>query len=196
MKAKGEWKMRRIRKIFMLQMVFLLIPAMMMGCNSPKDYKDTPISPVMDEDEFWNVIAMLDWKYEGDDEKVAERATNYLARRSDEDIYRFYDILSKRLYDLDGVAYAKNIGEDSFQDNGTYFSPDWFLYARCAVIANGRDYYGKVLGNPEEMPKDAEFEWLLYLADEAFEKKNGEELDHIAEYDFETFSNKAQWVQE
>lgn len=188
--------MKKGAKFFLLRMVFLLIPVLMMGCHSPGVSEDTRRSPVMDEDEFWNVIAMLDWKHEGDDERVMRRATRYLAKKSDEDIYLFYDILSKRLYDLDGIAYARNIGEDSFQGNGTYFSPDWFLYVRCAVVANGRDYYDKVLRNPEEMPKDAEFESLLYLAYEAFEEKNGEEFDPVAAYDFETFGNKAQWDQD
>jgi hypothetical protein len=148
----------------------------------------------MNENEFWNIISMFDWKYTGDDDKVLKRAVNYLAKKSNEDIYKFYDILSKLLYDLDGVEYAKNIGEDSYVDEDTFFSVDWFLYTRCVVVANGRDYYYEVIKNPKEMPKDMEFESLLYIAQEAFEKKNNDELDYVAEYDFETFSNRDNWL--
>lgn len=149
----------------------------------------------MDENEFWNIISMFDWKYEGDDDKVLKRAINYLAKKSNEHIYKFHDILSKLLYDLDGIEYAKNIGEDSYIDEDSDFSADWFLYARCVVVANGSDFYYEVLNNPKEMPEDTEFEALLYVAPEAYEKKNDDEFDYISQYDFETFSNKEKWLQ-
>jgi hypothetical protein len=148
----------------------------------------------MNENEFWNIISMFDWKYTGDDDKVLKRTVNYLAKKSNEDIYKFYDILSKLLYDLDGIEYAKNIGEDSYVDENSPFSVDWFLYTRCCVISNGRDYYYEVIKNPEEMPKDMEFESLLYLAELAYEKKNNDEFDYEPEFDFETFSNRDKWL--
>lgn len=149
---------------------------------------------IMDENEFWNIISMFDWKYTVNDDKVLKRAINYLAKKANEDIYKFYDILSKLLYELDGIEYAKNIGEDSYIDEDSPFSVDCFLYARCVVVANGSDYYYEVLNNPEEMPKDMEFETLLYVAPEAYEKKNTDEFDYLPEYDFETFSNKEKWL--
>jgi hypothetical protein len=97
------------------------------------------------------------------------------------------------LFDLDGIEYAKNIGEDSYVDESNLFSADWFLYTRCCVIANGRYYYYQVLKNPKDMPKDMEFESLLYLAELAYEKKNNDEFDYVSKYDFETFSNKEKW---
>lgn len=150
---------------------------------------------IMDENEFWNIISMFNWKYTGNDDKVLKRAINYLAKKSNEDIYKFYDILSKLLYGLDGIEYAKNIGEDSYIDEDSPFSEDWFLYVRCVVVANGSDYYYEVLNNPKEIPKDMEFEALLYVAQEAYEKKNNDEFDYVSEYDFETFSNKEKWLQ-
>jgi len=148
---------------------------------------------VMDEKEFWNIISMFDWKHEGNDDKVIKKAINYLSKKTNEDIYKFYEILSKLLYDLDGIEYAKNIGEDSYIEEDSPFSVDWFLYTRCVVVANGRGYYYEVMNNPKEMPKDMEFEALLYIAQEAYEKKNNDEFDYVAEYDFETFSNKNKW---
>lgn len=150
---------------------------------------------LMDENEFWNIISMFNWDHEGDDDKVLESAIHYLSSKPNEAMYRFIDILSKHLYDLDGIAYAKNIGEDAYVDENTYFSVDNFLYARCVVVANGKDYYNKVLNNPKLMPEDLEFEALLYVADEAYEIKNDETFEYVSAYDFETFSNKEQWVE-
>ena len=43
------------------------------------------------------------------------------------------------------------------------------------------------------MPKDLEFESLLYIACDAYEKNNVEEFNYSSKYDFETFSNKEKW---
>lgn len=147
----------------------------------------------MDENEFWKIIDMFDWDHEGDDETVLEEAVNYLNKSSNEDIFAFEDILSKLLYDLDGIEYAKNIGEYAYVDEEEFFSVDNFLYARCVVVANGRDFYYEVLQSPEEMPKDIEFESLLSVAREAYEQKNDEEFDYMPKFDYETYSNKGKW---
>ncbi len=75
----------------------------------------------MDESEFWNVISMLEWKFEGDDDRVLNNAITYLSKKSNEDIYKFHDILSRLLYDLDGIEYAKNIGTYSYKDRNSHF---------------------------------------------------------------------------
>lgn len=79
------------------------------------------------------------------------------------------------------------------KDN-SHFSDDWFLYVRCVVVANGRDYYYEVMNNPKAMAKDLEFEALLYVAKEAYETKNDDEFDYVSEYDYETFSNEEKWI--
>jgi hypothetical protein len=151
------------------------------------------INSGMDENEFWKIIDMFEWKHAGDDEKILKKAINHLSKRSDEDIYRFDDILSKLLYDLDGKEYAKNIGEGAYIDEDNYFSVDEFLYSRCVVVANGKEFYYEVLNNPESMPEDMEFEALLYIASDAYEMKHEDEYDHIPKFDFETYSNKRRW---
>ncbi|SOC15756.1 uncharacterized protein DUF4240 [Ureibacillus xyleni] len=148
----------------------------------------------MDENEFWKIIDLFEWKHTGNDKKVLKKAIRYLSKKSDEDIFTFDDILSKMLYDLDGKEYAKNIGEDSYVDEETYFSVDGFLYSRCVVVANGKEFYYEVLNNPQSMPKDMEFESLLYLASEAFEMTHDEEYDYVPKFDYETYSNQTQWV--
>ena len=43
------------------------------------------------------------------------------------------------------------------------------------------------------MPKDITFEALLYLANEAYKRKTGEEMNYIPAYPIETYSNKEGW---
>ncbi|MCB9291541.1 MAG: DUF4240 domain-containing protein [Lewinellaceae bacterium] len=62
-------------------------------------------------------------------------------------ILEFADLLSEKLYALDSKTYAKHIGEDGWSP-GRYFSVDNFLYARCCVVANGKELYEKVLHDP------------------------------------------------
>jgi hypothetical protein len=61
------------------------------------------------------------------------------------------------------------------------------------VIANGPDYYALVLDDPLQMPKDMEFEALLSVAQQAFERRTGREWDHVSPVSYETFSNGAGW---
>jgi hypothetical protein len=72
---------------------------------------------------------------------------------------------------------------------------DGFLYARCLVVANGREFYDAVHSDPTTMPKDADFEAILMLAADAYDRKTGLVWDELDETDvsYETFSNEAGW---
>ncbi|MCL2309572.1 MAG: DUF4240 domain-containing protein [Proteobacteria bacterium] len=146
----------------------------------------------MSEDVFWRLIALFNWKKTGDDDAVIEPAIKALAQMSEEGIQEFEDLLAEKLYALDTEAHAKEIGDNAFLP-GKYFSPDWFLYVRCCVVANGREFYEKVLAQPAKMPKDMEFEAILYLASSAFERKTGRGFDRSSPVSYETFSNAAGW---
>ena len=149
----------------------------------------------MDEDVFWEVIGLFNWKRKGDDDAVMRPAFNRLVSMTVDDIKMFAEILSKKLYDLDGMVYAQNIGEYSFKGDDDFFSLDYFLYVRCCVVANGKEVYYNILENPKEMPKDLDFEALIYLAEHAYNKKlktEDEEID--TKYSYETFSNEAAWI--
>lgn len=152
----------------------------------------------MDEREFWEVIALLDWSETGDDEAVMDAAVESLSQKNDEDIQQFFQIFARLLHAIDGLAWAEAMGDAPVVDGDPYYSPDAFLYARCCVVANGEEFYYKVKENPERMPKDMEFESLLYLADRAWARKHGDEPDFEefycdTDYDYESFSNEAQW---
>lgn len=147
----------------------------------------------MNKDEFWKVLDLLDWKSTGDDDKVLAPAVKYLSKKSVEDIYEFEELLAESLFAIDGIEFAENIGENSYDGQKNYFSADIFLYARCVALVNGREYYEYVLHNPQEMIKDMEFEALLTLAPEAYKLKEGKEFDYSPKKSYETFSNKKLW---
>jgi hypothetical protein len=147
----------------------------------------------MDEALFWSLIARLEWDHTGDDAAVLAPLLEALARLPEGEIRRFDDFLAEKLHALDGEAYARHIGEDAY-GNGDHFSPDLFLYARCCAVANGRGFYLAALSDPTRMPKDREFEALLYAAAQAFERKTGRRYHYTPEVDSQTGSNKAGWA--
>ena len=64
---------------------------------------------------------------------------------------------------------------------------------RCAAIANGQAFYERALKNPKYMPKDLDFESLMYVAAEVYTQKTEKDFDYTTGCDRETFSNKAGW---
>jgi hypothetical protein len=147
----------------------------------------------MDENNFWGLIESFDWDKEVDDVAVIQPAVTALADLPVTDIQSFEEILTEQLYALDTKAHARNIGEDAYKGEGEFFSVDQFLYARCVVVANGRELFNAVLTDPHLMPKDMEFEALLWVADRAHQRKTGERLDFHPHLSVETFSNRAGW---
>lgn len=153
-----------------------------------QDRNQAPLS----EKHFWEIIALLDWSKEGDDDAVVEPAIAHLVVGPVRHIFEFADLLSEKLYALDGRAYAEHMGEDAWSPD-RYFSVDTFLYARCCVVANGQELYKQVLHDPTKMPKDITFEALLYIPSEAYERKTGRQYDYVPSFPIETYSNKEGW---
>lgn len=159
-----------------------------------EEYRKQSMKPkkMLDDKVFWEVIEKIDWTKEDDRERM-QPAIDYLAKRKVSEIKQFQESLTYKLYLLDTKEHAENIGEDSFKDDDSYFSVDNFLYVRCCVIANGQEYFESVLKNPKNMPKDMDFEPLLYMAEEAYEKRMNKELEYETGCDYETFSNYKGW---
>lgn len=153
-----------------------------------QDRNRAPLS----EQHFWEIISLLDWDKEGDDDAVVEPAVAYLTAGPVRHIFEFADLLSEKLFTLDSEAYARHIGEDAWSPD-RYFSVDNFLYARCCVVANGKEMYEKVLHDPAQMPKDLTFEALLYLPSEAYERKTGKAYDYSPAFPIETYGNEKGW---
>ncbi len=138
---------------------------------------------------FWEIISLID--FDADD--PLEKARDKLASMTEKQIIQFEKVLAQKLYKLDTEKHARSIGEAAYVDEETFFSPDFFLYARCLAVAKGKDFYEHVVKHPEAMPKDDEFEELLTLAAEAFEEKTKDEWDYVPSKDYETFSNERGW---
>lgn len=144
---------------------------------------------IFSDADFWQIIGLFDWSKEESDEIMAP-AIEKLAGMPVVNIYLFTDKLSEKLYLLDtrlhGEAYLKNEG-------GDYLSVDDFLYIRCAVVAEGKTYFDKVLENPSEFPADLSFEPILNLPDQAYELKTGRTFEYFPTVSYETYSNKKAW---
>lgn len=127
----------------------------------------SPADDLFSEADFWRVIDTIDWSKKGAENKVSP-AVKLLAEMPVSSLYLFADKLSAKLYHLDTRNHANAYAA---QEPDNFVSADDFLYARCAVVAEGKEYYEKVLNDPSQMPEDIVFEPLLYLADDAFELK-------------------------
>lgn len=143
------------------------------------------------EKDFWNIISKLNWA-SAIDADILALAVEDLSARQLSDIYRFMDILSEKLWQLDTRKHAA-----VFVTDGNYLSSDDFLYARCAVVANGQQYFQKVLQTPAEMPSEVTFEPLLSVAPIAYTQKTGKQFTTaVSAYNYETYSNKSGWAKE
>lgn len=147
----------------------------------------------MDDRSFWQLTSRLDWNHTGDDALVIEPVVDALAEMDRSEIRAFQEILAKKLFALDGRAWAREAGSMIWWGEPDSLSQDSFLYARCVVVANGRAFYEAVLANPSKMPKNMEFESLIYIAPRAEERKQGATGGIDTEVSFETFSNRAGW---
>jgi hypothetical protein len=165
------------------------------GVVRPRDREARMGGGPMTEDAFWKIIALFDWEKTGDDDAVLRPAVEALAAMSEADIFRFDDILSEKLYALDTREHARHVyaGSIDVDDGDAYISPDDFLYSRCVVVANGKQFYDQVLSDPTKSPQEMEFEALLYVAGQAYEAKTGDEYEHVPPLSFESFSNTDAW---
>lgn len=147
------------------------------------------------DSDFWGFVELLDWSHLGKDDEVIEPAVEALSKRPEKEITAFADILSEKLYRLDGANYAREIGKDSYRGPEQRFARNWFLRLRCCVVANGNDFYQEVIAEPQNMPKDTEFEAILRIAPKAFERKTGRKMPLKTKFNYETFGNKHGWAQ-
>lgn len=139
--------------------------------------------------EFWQIIEALDWS-KSDSADIMAPAVKKLAGMPVMNIYLFADKISEKLYQLDtrphGNTYLDNEGDD-------YLSVDDFLYIRCAVVAEGEDYFEQIKANPSEFPAEISFEALLSLANQAYKMQTGRKFEYYPVTSYETYSNKNGW---
>ncbi|WP_427127491.1 DUF4240 domain-containing protein (plasmid) [Priestia megaterium] len=150
---------------------------------------------MMDDQVFWGIISLFDLGKKNEEEMV-EFAIKELSTFTAWQIRHFEEALSYKLFLLDTIEHAKEIGEYCFSEQNQAFSPDLFLYARCAVVARGQKVFEDILSNPKKMLKNTEFEILLSLSSEAYYLKKRKELEYISGCSYETFSNREGWLEE
>lgn len=99
--------------------------------------------------------------------------------------------MAEKLYLLDTRKHAKAIRLKSPERP---FSADGFLYDRCGVVAEGQEYFERVLAHPEGMPDDISFEPLLNFAADAYRLKTGRDFECAPAFNYETQSNHPAWA--
>jgi hypothetical protein len=139
-------------------------------------------SALLSETQFWQIIDTLDWSKK-DADGILSPAVTALAQMPLANIYLFKDKMAEKLYNLDTQAHATAY---LAKEEDGYLSADYFLYTRCAVLAEGQSYYEKVLNQPSEMPCDIDFEPLLSLADDAYALKTGKAFNYSPAFNYET----------
>lgn len=142
----------------------------------------------MDEQQFWEIIGLFDWSEQNDAQAVMQPAIDYLSKLSLEELKRFDEILTNRLYMLDSYQYAQSTGFGT-----EHFSVDMFLYNRCFVVARGKTFFERVFNEPTLMSFDFDFEDLLYLVSEAAIQQGIDNYESDTQISYETFSNEEGW---
>ncbi len=141
------------------------------------------------EDQFWQIIEMFDWSQKNREAIIAP-AVVALSEMPISAIYLFEDFLSEKLYNIDTKEHAKAY---MHQQSDDYFSADDFLYVRCAVVAEGRQYYETIKANPSDLSITIDFEHLLSVAAEAYLRKTGRSFEYTPIYNYESKSNSGKW---
>lgn len=139
---------------------------------------------ILNEEEFWQLIE----KAKNGKKIDVDLLIDSLAKRSVEEIYQFEEILTDKLFELDGEDYAKAVGYNPDE----YFSVDSFLYARVYVVEQGKKFYFQVLNDPTMMQDEAS-ESLLEVAQSAYSKKTGQEWEYLPTKLYETYFNREKW---
>lgn len=146
--------------------------------------------------DFWALTATLNGEAT---EANCRRLAKELSRRPLPDIIGFAERHAEALYRLDQEKFGSLPVADMTDAKGEPFpqSGDSFLYARCAVVAAGRDVWESVFSDAGAFAPYTSTEYdgerLLYVPDEAYELATGKEWDRATRYCFESFSNEDGW---
>jgi hypothetical protein len=143
---------------------------------------------------FWQLIE----GHPADEDGEWDALTSALAARTEAEIVAFAESLARALYELDTEVHCSQPVQDVSEPDGLVLgmSSDVFLYARCAVVAAGRQTWAQVLAEPAAFAgrwEVADAEALLYVANEAFEQATGRTWEHDTAVSYETGSNPAGW---
>jgi hypothetical protein len=137
----------------------------------------------MTDEKFWDLIALIDWRHEPDEEKMLRLLRVGLEREDPGEIESFQSILTEKLQALDTPVRYKAAKEPS---------GDCFLYLRLYVVGRGRAFYAHVGSVSRWMPHPEKWlEGLLYVARKVYLAKTGHELPEPHGVNHESFSSDA-----
>jgi hypothetical protein len=157
--------------------------------------KETPkvTSEMMNEDQFWSIIE-TSLTASKDLEAHAKDLTKSLSKLSSEEVIGFYLREQKLRFD----SYTSDLWCAGYIINSGC-SDDSFEYFRCWIIAHGKEVFYSSFKNPDSLSElyskeidYHEFEDLMYVASNAFEKKTGKEIEDFVDYDL-FVTNEAQY---
>ena len=140
----------------------------------------------MQDDEFWNLLKLIDMNAVDAEDCASGVApvAKALETKQAPEIQAFHELMTAKLFALDSEARCRvSCG-----------SGDGFLYQRCYILASGAKSYKKALQSETHICGD--FDWcesLLYVAREAWGKTQSKEWDFEASVSYETGSNIALW---
>ncbi len=130
--------------------------------------------------EFWNLIERAKHKAFGDIEEQSEILKEILAERPLEDIVEFGKIFKH----FHALSYTSDLWAAAYIIQGGC-SDDMFDYFRAWLIAQGKNVFENVIENPETLAKiipveegeEIDGECMLSVADEAYERKTGNDME-------------------
>ena len=149
----------------------------------PKPLDLKPVSEVIDEDRYWQIIHDTKARSGGDQGRQEDLLVEALEKLPLQDIVGFRLRTDKLLYD----TYDQHLWCAGYIMNGG-LSDDGFEYFRLWLIGQGREIFDRAKANPDSladldeddiMGQEFWFEPLWYVALTAFENKTGKRL-----YDF------------
>jgi hypothetical protein len=148
--------------------------------------KETPVpsNEMMDEEQFWSIIE--DAKSASKTlEEYVPNMIDELSKLSSTEIIGFYLREQKLRFD----SYSSDLWCAAYIMNGGC-SDDCFEYFRCWLIAQGKDFFYTSVRTPDSLADHYskeieyyEFEDMMYVASDAFEKKTGKEIQDFVDYD-------------
>lgn len=147
----------------------------------------------MHETNFWTLIGLIDVDAldNGNEDRAIHPLREALVKKAEEDLFAFEEQLALHLYAIDGEVYADNAGDSGGSDDG-------FLYARCYVVAKGREFFEAVKSDPTLMPKSID-QWcepLLYVHHEAWAQvtqRDSSEWSFFPSVSYESGSHSDLW---
>ena len=130
----------------------------------------------MDTTTFWKLIEDAKQRSGGNPERQVAELTDALTALKASDIIAF----EARFDQVMAVSYKRELWAAAYIINGGC-SNDCFDYFRGWLIAQGEAVFHNALHDPETLvevvePEEAELEEIVYVAQEGYERKTGQEL--------------------